>query len=145
MGWKTRVLLTAIEIGAMLAIKIYATKLIQKIRPAGSRVRQLPDGTPVVRLDNPAYYDELPHGEITNAAYLPGSESALDKGLRTKARQILRWWELSRRHVFHKSYRRSQEFTRLRRCVGKPLDVRTLPLDQQLDRANRKPEPGETE
>ena len=104
---KAKIIITTIEIAAMIALKMYSAKIMKMIRPAGSRVRNLPDGTPVVRLDDPEYTDEPSQG-IEHAAYLPRSKNTLNEELREKARRILHWWKLSWYNKFHKPRRTDQ-------------------------------------
>jgi hypothetical protein len=136
MGTKTKIAIAIIEIGAMVALKIIATKHLHKILPAGARVRKFPDGTPVVRQENPAYTNQPPP-EKKYATYLPRSEGALDKGLRAKARRFVRRWKLPRRNQLHKSHRRNNGRKTIYAILDNPLGSRALPADKQLDETNR--------
>ena len=144
MGLKSKIVLGVVEIAAMLFLKIYTVKVIHKMLPRGARVRRFPDGTTVVKPDDPAYNDESSRG-TKNAADLLGSESSSDKGLRKKTRRVLRRWKLSWRNLFYKSYRADQWPKEFLESNEEALSARPLSFNKLPDSANRKREPGEAE
>lgn len=102
----------ALELVCMIVMKSYSNSVGNKVRPAGSRLREL-DGHPVVRLDERGY-NVSPPEEVTNENNILSGGSAANEKVRKKVRWKLYKALLSFRETFHEPRREPGEHKRLR-------------------------------
>jgi len=112
MKGKFSIITTAIELVCMIVMKSYSNTVGNKVRPAGSRLREL-DGVPVVRLDEESYTTRPPE-EVTNENNLLRGEPATNEKVRNPARRVLHKALLSLRKAVHKPRREPEGHKRLR-------------------------------